>query len=59
MSDKYDKLKDLLGLTVVKIMRSPDSDEGILIKFCDGSYICVGYSACEGSTELNGEILDD
>jgi len=49
-----DNLESLKGLSVTSVYSYDlrGSDRGVSIEFSDGRTLCIGYSACEGSTEL-------
>jgi len=64
--EELDKL--LTGTTVVSVERPDSADEGLEITFHHGVKVYVGYSGCEGSTQVklpdtpdhktNGERVD-
>jgi len=55
MTDEFPEFppdKALVGKTVQHIEQAPDTDEGWLITFVDGTKLSFGFSGCEGSIKV-------
>lgn len=42
----------------IELVTKVSCDEGFTLHFDDGKILTVGYSGCEGLTELNGVEID-
>lgn len=54
----YTDLQQLEGLTVQRIDRPRDADEGIIVTFTNGTTLYIGYSGEEGLTRLNNVEIE-